>query len=581
MARDPKAEIEISAHSRGLRARLREARSKFSGFAGELKKNVFGKDLVEKGFWGKAGASMVGNMGANALGAIGGMLASQGKDVLAFEDSLTRLRIATGKTPEEMAAFGKEVRKISTDVGIGAAGILEGAHAYVALTGDMDGAIRSSRTFGRVAQATNSSVAEIAQTAAAMKQQMGIGPEEMEATFSALAVQGKAGAIELKDLASQMSTIAPQWAQFAGGKGLAGVKELGASLQIVKRGFGGDAGETVTGLQSFLTAAASKSKQLKAAGFDVFTTNAKTGKKELKGVLDIVDGIANSKLAKNPTKLIKALGRVEAYRAFIQLRDNREELDKLVDTAGDAGAIQRDLDTYSQSVAGRTKLAWQKAKNEIAEAFTPERIERFAALVVTLSKAAATIAGGLSKALGFVEDIGTGMGMLIGGDTEDMRATKMQNAHRDDRAAAKASAMFGKNIKRNAFMEKQFGFDAMMQMQGVSPEQLAEVRQQLGREEAFATRIAAGGRDGGTGGYSIEELQALRKKFQGGASGFTNEANVRGAIDAQLDRLIKSQEQLAKVMSSFMLSPTDVKIGADPVATASKNAPQNAKRPGA
>ena len=60
MARDPKAEVEITAHSRNLAAKLREARSKFASFGSALKKEVFGP-LAEdgkKGFWGKGGAQM-------------------------------------------------------------------------------------------------------------------------------------------------------------------------------------------------------------------------------------------------------------------------------------------------------------------------------------------------------------------------------------------------------------------------------------------------------------------------------------------------------------------------------------------
>ena len=579
MARDPKAEIEISAHSRGLKARLREARAKFSTFAGELKKNVFGKDLVEKGFWSKAGASMMGNMGASAAGMIGSALVGQAKDVFAFEDSLTRLRIATGKTPEEMRAFAQSVRRTSDQVGIGAADILAGAHAYVALTGDMNGAAAMSKTFARVAQATNSQVGDIAKTAAALGQQMKIGPEEMEAMFSALAVQGKAGAIELKDLSTELSSIAPQWAQFAGGKGVKGVRELGAAMQIVKRGFGGDAGETTTGLQSFLVSVQQHSKQLKKAGVDVFTTNAKTGKKELKGVLDIVDGIANSKLANNPTKLVKALGRVEAYRAFIQLRDNRDELNRIIDVSTDAGAIQRDLDTYSQSAAGRTKIAWQKAKNEIAAAFTPERIEAFASALTKLAGVAATALSGVSKFLGGVEDFGTGLAMMIYGDTEDMKATKAQNAHRDSRVAQKLGLKPETESQRWYYDHMDITGDKRLKMRGATQEQIDAGRKAIALEDADAVAISQGrklGR-GSTGTYSMEQLVALSSMVKG--KGYTNEAAIVAAIEARLKMLTDSQYNLAKVLEDF--GKTTISIGADPVATAQRKAPQNARRPGA
>jgi TP901 family phage tail tape measure protein len=391
MTRDPKVEVEVSAHSRSLRARLREARAKFATFGAELKKHVFGKELVEKGFWGKAGAQMVGNLGTNAVMALGGALLDQGKAVMDFEDRLVRLQITARKTPEEMRAFADSVRRSSNETGINATQILAGAQAYVALTGDMDGAAASARQWSRVAQATNSDVKDIAGTAAALKQQMKIEPGQMEAAFAALTIQGKEGAIELKDLAAELSSIAPMWAEFKGGKGLSGLKELGATLQVGKRGFGGDASETVTGLQSLLVAIQKNAKRFESAKIKVFDKDPKTGVKTMRSVLDIVDSIGKSKLVKDPTKLEKAFGRVEAYRFFLQMRNGREDIRKLVEAAGDVGVIGRDLDTYLASPAGKIKQSFEEMKNRIAEAFTPERIEMFAA--------------GMQKVLGFAVSI--------------------------------------------------------------------------------------------------------------------------------------------------------------------------------
>ncbi len=431
MARDPKAEVEISAHSRGLGAKLREARAKFGNFGAELKKRMFGKDLVEKGFWGKAGASMIGNLGASAFGAVAGFLGEQGKAVFDFEDRLNRLQIATGKTPEEMRAFAASVRAASNETGMGADQILEGAQAYVALTGDMDGAIAKQRQFAQIAQATGSQVSDIAGAAAALKQNLGVVDDDTIAAFSALATQGKAGAIELKDLAAQLSTIAPQWAMFKGGTGMQGLKELGATLQVVKRGFGGDASQTVTGLQSLLTALVANAPKLKKAKVNVFERDPKTGAKVMRNVLDIVGDISNSKLMKDPTKLEKAFGRVEAYRAFLQLAKNRDALDDLISKSGDAGVIQRDLQARLESSAGRMQVAWEHAKNKVAELFTPERIDAFTGAIENL---VAKI-GPLVSALGTINDytFGAAFGLgksirgLVSGPTNPFTKQLMQD----------------------------------------------------------------------------------------------------------------------------------------------------------
>ncbi len=182
---------------------------------------------------------------------------------------------------------------------------------------------------------------------------------------------------------------------FGNGTGVRGVRDLGAALQIVKRGFGGDASETVTGLQSFLTAVVKHAPQLEKAGVKGLFTTDKNGKKELADVFTIVDAIGKSSLVKDPTAMEKAFGRVEAYRAYLQLSQNREELQKMSDAGEDATTIQKDLDTYMSSAAGRTSKAMEHLKNTIAEAFTPERFEKFANMLEKVTDGLGTVVGTL------------------------------------------------------------------------------------------------------------------------------------------------------------------------------------------
>lgn len=580
MAREPKAEVEISAHSRGLGAKLREARAKFGAFGAELKKRVFGKDLVEKGFFGKAGASMVGNLGANVLGTLGGILAEQGKAALAFEDQLNRLQIAADKTPEEMRAFAAGVRAASNETGVAAEQVLAGAAAYVRLTGDMDGAIAKQRTFARVAQATGSSVGDIAQTAAALKKNLGIGDADTETAFSALAAQGKAGAIELNDLATQMANIAPLWKLFKGGGDLRGLKELGAALQVVKGGFGGDASQTVTGVQSLLVAFQQNGRKIeKAIGKGkVFDVDPKTGAKTMRNVFDIVDAIGKSRLAKDPTLLVKALGRVEAYRAYQQLVQNRAELDRLVDVASDAGLIQRDLQARLDSSAGKTAVAWETAKNKIAEAFTPDRLEAFTGLVVTLTKALAVVADKVGAVLEGAERFGTGLGMLLYGDTEEMKATKAANAARDERVLQKLGLAPTDHQRRLAKIAGLTG-DKRLRFFGASDEKIANARRAIGLEDADARLIAEGHRLSGStkeGGYTIPELGALRRQVQG--AGYTNEGMITRAIDDRIRALIG--EQTKKLVDAIQGVKTVVQADGKAIADVTRNSSRARGRPG-
>lgn len=393
MSSDPKAEVEISAHSRGLAAKLREARAKFGQFGAELKKNVFGKDFGSPKFFGKAGAQMLGNLGSSVVGGATSFLVDQAQDVMRFEDQLVRLQITADKTPEYMHAFAKSVRETSNETGLSADSILEASTAYVALTGDMDGAAASAKTWARVAQATGSAPADIAKAAASLKTVANIKPEEMEGVFAAMAIQGKEGAIELHDYAGQLANVLPMWMQFGkGGPNTSAVKEAGAAMQAIKHGFGGDAGETVTAQNDLLTSFRKNWKQFHHQGIEVFATDPKTGIKQLRNVLDIVRDIAKSKLAHNEPLLGKTLGgRNTAYRALVELLDGvtvkegkaLSFIDELIMKSNDTSVIGRDLETYMTSPAGKMAQAFTQVKNAIADAMTPERIAAFSKAVVS------------------------------------------------------------------------------------------------------------------------------------------------------------------------------------------------------
>jgi hypothetical protein len=295
--------------------------------------------------------------------------------------------------------------------------------------------------------------------------------------------------------------------------------------------------------------------RLKKGGFDVYTKDAITGEKHLKNVLEIVDGIANSKLAKDPTALTKALGRTEAYRAYLQLRDNRAELQGLVDDSSSAGVIQADLMKYQASASGQAKIAIQDLKNHIADSFDPKRIEMFtSALKAMLLVARAgfdVFTGFLDKTAGFAK----GAAELIYGKSEEDKARDMQNAHRAERVRQTAGQMLLQDPSNWKLSKKELmnkadkqvaGEDAAMSFLhegkriggGKSDAVYATVPvfetkgknrgQFIGNRQ---TQIA-----GGSDSYSVEELIALKQGYQpGGVNGrASNAKNISNEIDQQI-----------------------------------------------
>lgn len=485
-----------------------------------------------------AGGLLAG--GALGVAAIGGLgVLSMADDVYQLEKALTRFEIATNKTPEQMGAFREELSKVSRHTAINREELLKGAAAYVALTGDAAGAAQGMATFAKVQNATGASMEDIAATAAAMKDNLKIDPKDFEAAFSALHVQGKAGAVELRELASELAGIAPTFADFKGGGGVDGLVEMGAALQVIRKGFG-SSNEAATGMQSLMVSLKKNAGKFQKAGVKIYDKDPKTGKKRLKDFSDIIDGIAKSKLAKDPTLLQKAFGRDEAVRAYDQLVKNRALMDSLIKEGSNTGAIDADAQKYLASDAGRIAKAWEGVKLKMAEAFTPERIEKFAAALEKAVMFAADMVDLIDQILNFGDDshdsiARTHEGVKAGMSTDQAlqlsRATSTNANMMRDIALGSAAPLSQDEMLKQFYGRGDKGAQAYLQLQ------------EIGKRSIL-------------GGQSIE---TATRQVTGG--------------DAALQRTLA---EIARIQTA----PIIVKIDGAPVARAAGNASVHTTRPG-
>lgn len=411
-----RAELEITASDSKLAAGLRSAATRVQSWAAATARGVgHAFDRSMKGLG--AGLSKLNSKGGGALSHFAGNLLTKGfdhlvdaaHDVQAFERNLVRMQIAAGKTPEEIAAIGDQMRQISKATGIASDDIQAGAAQYIALTGDMEGATAAMETFARVAQASGSSVDDVAQATAALKTSMGLDSKDIEAAFSAMIVQGKGGAVELKDLAAQLAELAPQFAQFRNSKGVGGIRELGAAFQVVRTG-AGSAGAAATQLRAMMSSLADPRtiQQLKALKIDVFSKDPKTGVVTMRSASDIIEDLARNQKLLDPRVMSKVFGREEARAAVRSLQQHIGLYRDLRAAAEDTGAVQRDLTTFLTSGAGRVDLAMNRLKETIAEVFTPERIQAFVEVIEEVADAIGRTIDGLGE----IKDYVTGKSMI-------------------------------------------------------------------------------------------------------------------------------------------------------------------------
>lgn len=389
------ARVEITSSASKFDVGLRDARKKLAGFGGYARKALG----AVGGLAGKIGSGLSMGLGMSMFDGIGSVVG----DVMETEKALTRLQIAGSRTPAQMDALRASLSDVASTTGIARQELIAGASAYVALTGDADGASQAVGLFAKVANATGASMDDIAATAASMKDNLKIDPKDFEAAFSALHVQGKAGAVELRELATVMAGVAPQFANFDGGSGAGGLAELGSVLQVVRKEFGSTS-EAATGTRALIASLTRGSAKLKNFGIEVFN---KDGSK--RNFTEIIDEVVAAGLTE--PQLQKILGSDEALRAIGALKTHRALLGDIRAASSDTAAIDRDAATFRESSAGKLQIAMATLKVAIADAFTPERIQAFVGAITTVLDTITKIVDGIGA-------VGKGLGEAVAGQVE-------------------------------------------------------------------------------------------------------------------------------------------------------------------
>lgn len=397
------AQIEITASSSRLAAGLSQAYSKFQTWGGAVARGINGafKKINAKLEPGQTMKNAVGHLGGDLLGRGLSAITDAAGDVRDFNRDIQRMGISAGKTPAQINEVGKSLRKASVDFGVNSNELAKASGLYFDLTSDSEGMTTAMSTLAKVSQASGADMESLVRTAAAMGDNMGIGADQMEAAFSGLIQQGKAGKVTLAELAREAPGLMAMWSSFGRGTGTQGLMEMNAALQVGAKAFG-TASQAATGLEAMLGMLKARQAQLAAVGVQVYQKN-KDGTVSLRNLHDIVDQIQKKKI--DPRKYGKIFGENKEGRNFLEmLMKQRDLYGQVLEAGKDAGAVQRDSMAYAESDAGRLDLALNKIKETIASAFTPERITGFVNAIE-----------GLVDKLGGVVELAGKAGDLLGG----------------------------------------------------------------------------------------------------------------------------------------------------------------------
>lgn len=364
----------ITADSKQLDPELVKGKRKFKKWSKEV------AITVKQGF-----SSLSGIIG---LGGLAG-LAAAGRQVFDFQKRLVRLRINSSQSARTIKDLEQAVFQLAKQKGLDPEDVLGGAEKFTELTGDLPAFISGMDQLSTVVEATGASFADISESAATLQQQLGVGPKEWGLAFDVIARGGKQGAVELKNMAAELSGVLPLFKQF-GAKGMTGVAEISALFQMTKQGFH-TASEAATGLQSLMGSIIKRSGKMKARGINIFD---KAGKpKDLYEIINLI--AAKAPKIEQVQDLLKDR---EAVRAFIAIRDaGKDMFNDLSDQSKALGIVQKDAKIWEDSPA--KKMAAAQAR--MAEVFN----EKFAANITSIANAMGLLAEMLAQVMDHLPEV--------------------------------------------------------------------------------------------------------------------------------------------------------------------------------
>ena len=348
--------------------------------------------------------------GAVAAGAaLSGAFVAGAKDAIEFNKALTRFEIDSQGAAGNIEEFRQRIFKLSRATGVAKEELLAAAAAFTEGTGKGELAGDAMQVVAKSMVASGASASELSKVIVALNQNLGIAPKQFEQGLAVLAQSGKEGAVELRNMASELPSLTAQF-QLFGTTGIEGTARLASGLQLIKKEFG-TASEAATGMSNLMNVIISRGGKLEKAGIRVFKRDKSGKKTQDREDLAFITKQLKVLEAADPDKFIKAFGRQSgARRALGAVERVTGEWASLQKKVKGATNLTDDFGKATNSEAGKAVIAWNEAKVSFAEAFTPERIQAITKAFVAMLKVVTKIADAI---VGIGEFLGESAAKLV------------------------------------------------------------------------------------------------------------------------------------------------------------------------
>jgi TP901 family phage tail tape measure protein len=339
---------------------------------------------------------------------IGAPIVQSMRTAIDFKDKTNDIAITGGFNAEEEAPLSNVMRgaalkwnQTQTEVAAGTAVLIAGGISSAKELAAY------APVLAKTATATRASMDDLGSVAIALNDNLGISAAGLERSMNMLAFAGKSGKFELKDMAKWLPQLTPQFAAL-GVTGERAIAEIGASLQIARRGAGSN-DEAANNFKNFLSKLTAKDtlKSFEGAGIDLTSSMKNLVGKGFTPVQAMLEVITNYVGTKGP----EAAGKFQSAMAIKDDEERQIALNRLNEAykLGELFADQQVLSFIRPAMANRKDLAGiQQGSMDAADkggldADWKKRMEspkeQLKALTINLSEIGITIGSTLLPAL--------------------------------------------------------------------------------------------------------------------------------------------------------------------------------------
>lgn len=288
--------------------------------------------------------------------ALGAPVALAARTAIDFKDQTNDIAITGGFDAAEEQRLGDVLRgsalkwnQTQSDMAAGAQVLIAGGISNVK---ELEA---YAPVMAKAATATRASMDDLGSVAIALNDNLKIGASGLERSMNMLAFAGKSGQFELADMAKWLPQLTPQFAAL-GVTGEKAVAEIGASLQIARRGAGSN-DEAANNFKNFLSKLTAKDtlKSFEGAGIDLQNSMKSLVSKGFTPVQAMLEVITQYVGSKGP----KAAGEFQKAMALKDDAERKAAVDRLNEAykLGDLFADQQVLSFIRPAMANRKDLA--------------------------------------------------------------------------------------------------------------------------------------------------------------------------------------------------------------------------------